>query len=79
MRVREEDMEKIAFRTCYGHYDFVVMPFRLTNALGKFFDLMIRVCRPMLDRSIIVFVDYSYCIPRPGSNTSSTFEIFWEY
>ena len=57
MRVREEDTQKTAFQTRYGHYEFVVMPFGLTNALAAFMDLMNRMCRPMLDRSVIVFID----------------------
>ena len=57
MRVREEDVQKTAFRTRYGHYEFVVMPFGLTNAPAAFMDLMNRVCRPMLDRSVIAFID----------------------
>ena len=55
--MRGEDVEKTAFWTRYGHYEFVVMPFWLTNAPSVFMDLMNRVCRPMLDRSIIVFID----------------------
>ncbi|KAL4555554.1 hypothetical protein LXL04_038176 [Taraxacum kok-saghyz] len=57
MRVRGEDTEKTAFRTRYGHYEFVVMPFGLTNAPAAFMDLMNRVCSHMLDRSVIVFID----------------------
>src|SRR5215211_1132972 len=57
VRVRDEDVQKTAFRTRYGHYEFVVMPFGLTNAPAVFMDLMNRVCRPMLDRSTIVFID----------------------
>ena len=57
MRVRDEDIHNIAFRTRYGHYEFVVMPFGLTNAPAAFMDLMNRVRRPMLDRSVIIFID----------------------
>ncbi|KAD7479605.1 hypothetical protein E3N88_02741 [Mikania micrantha] len=57
LKVKEEDVPKTAFRTRYGHYEFVVMPFGLTNAPAAFMDLMNRVCRPMLDKSVIVFID----------------------
>ncbi|GKA25894.1 putative reverse transcriptase domain-containing protein [Tanacetum coccineum] len=57
LKVREEDIPKTDFRTRYGHYEFVVMPFGLTNAPAIFMDLMNRVCRPMLDKSVIVFID----------------------
>ncbi|GKE13965.1 putative reverse transcriptase domain-containing protein, partial [Tanacetum coccineum] len=57
LRVREEDIPKTAFKMHYGHYEFVVMPFGLINSPVIFMDLMNRVCRPMLDKSIIVFID----------------------
>ena len=57
VRVCEEDIQKTAFRTRYGHDEFVVMPFGLTNAPTMFMDLMNWVCRLMLDRSVIVFID----------------------
>ena len=57
VRVREEDVEKTVFWTRYGHYEFVVMPFGLTKAPTVFMDLINRVYRPMLDRSVIVFID----------------------
>ena len=50
-------MNKTAFRTRYVYYEFIVMPFRLTNAPAAFMDLMNRVCRHMLDKSVIVFID----------------------
>ncbi|GKC47330.1 putative reverse transcriptase domain-containing protein [Tanacetum coccineum] len=57
LRVCDEDIPKTAFRTRYGHYEFQVMPFGLTNAPTVFMDLMNRVCRPYLDKFMIVFID----------------------
>ncbi|GJT63595.1 putative reverse transcriptase domain-containing protein [Tanacetum coccineum] len=57
LRVHEDDIPKTTFRTCYGHFKFTIMPFGLTNAPTVFMDLMNRVCRPYLDKFVIVFID----------------------
>ncbi|GKE62264.1 putative reverse transcriptase domain-containing protein [Tanacetum coccineum] len=57
LRVREEDIPKTAFRTRYGHFEFTVMPCGLTNTPTIFMDLMNRVCKPYLEKFIIVFID----------------------
>nr|GEW26461.1 hypothetical protein [Tanacetum cinerariifolium] len=57
MKVWEEDIPKTAFKTRYGHYEFQVMSFGLTNAPAVFMDLINRVCKTYLDKFVIVFID----------------------
>nr|GEX22492.1 hypothetical protein [Tanacetum cinerariifolium] len=57
LQIREEDIPITAFRTRYGHFEFQVMSFGLTNAPAVFMDLMNRVCKPYLDKFVIVFID----------------------
>ena len=57
LSVRDKDVPKTAFSIRYGHYEFLVIPFGLTNTLTAFVDLMNRICRSYLDKFVIVFID----------------------
>ena len=57
LRVNDVNASKTTFKTRYGHYEFLVTPFRLINAPAAFMDLMDRVFRPYLDQFVVVFID----------------------
>ena len=57
LKIKENDISKIAFRTRYGHYEFLVMSFGLTNAPTAFMNLMNRVFKDYLDKFMIVVID----------------------
>ncbi|XP_041011297.1 uncharacterized protein LOC121255072 [Juglans microcarpa x Juglans regia] len=57
LRIREQDVSKTAFRTRYGHFKFLVMPFRLMNALATFMELTNRIFLQYLDSFVVVFLD----------------------
>ena len=49
LKIRESNLSKMTFRTWYGHYEFLIMPFRLTNALATYIDIMNQFFHPYLD------------------------------
>ena len=57
MRIAEKDESKTTYVTKYGSYEFLVMPFKLTNALATFCTLMNKVLQPFLDRYVVVYLD----------------------
>jgi hypothetical protein len=57
IRIKGQDVPKTAYRTRYGHFKFLVLPFGLTNAPSLFMDLMNRVFQPYLDKFVVIFID----------------------
>jgi hypothetical protein len=57
VRIKDEDIHKTTFRTMYGHYEFVVVPFGLTNAPATFMCFMNSMLNKYLDKFVLVFID----------------------
>jgi len=57
IRVKFDDVQKTTFRSRYGHYEYVVMPFGVTNAPALFMDYMNRIFMSFLDKFVVVFID----------------------
>lgn len=57
LRIKDEYIHKIDFKTRYGHYDFTILPFGLANALATFMMLMNNVFMDYLDKFLLVFLE----------------------
>jgi hypothetical protein len=57
VRIKDQDINKTSFQTRYRHYEFVVIPFRLTNAPTTFMCLMNNIFSQYLDKFVVVFID----------------------
>jgi hypothetical protein len=77
VRVKEEDIPKTTFRTRYGHYEFLVMSFGLTNVPAVFMDMMNRVFHDYLDQFIVVIIDDILVYSRMSEEHGSTYERYW--
>ena len=62
VKIKDEDIFKTTFRTRYGHYEFVIMPFRLTNALAVFMCLMNNIMHKYLDKFVVMFIDDKFVV-----------------
>jgi hypothetical protein len=77
LRIREEDIEKTAFCTRYGHYEFIVMSFGLTNAPAAFMEAMNRMLHEFLDDFVVVFLDDILIYSKTETEHESISVSFW--
>ena len=78
LRIKDVDVHKMAFRTRYGHYEFLVMPFGLTNAPAAFMDLINHVFQPYVDQFIMMFIDDILMYSKDRENHDTHFRVVLE-
>ncbi|XP_058753209.1 uncharacterized protein LOC131626411 [Vicia villosa] len=82
IKVKDEDIQKTAFRTRYGHYEYSVMPFGVTNAPGVFMEYMNRIFCEYLDQFVVVFIDdiliYSKSEPEHSDHLRTVLQVLKE-
>ena len=78
LRIKDTDVHKTAFRTRYGHYEFLVIPFGLTNALVAFMDLMNHVFQLYVDQFVMVFINDILVYSKDRENHDTHFRVVLE-
>jgi hypothetical protein len=82
LRIREEDIEKTTFRTRYGHYEYIVIPFGLTYSPATFMEAMNQMLHNYLDDFVVVFLDniliYSKSEEEHERHVSLVLEALWK-
>ena len=83
IRIKREDINKTAFRTRYGYYEFVVIPFGLTNAPATFVYLMNNIFNKYLDQFVLIFIDniliYSKTEEEHQQHLRIALQTLWEH
>ena len=69
---------KTAFRTRYEHYEYLIVPFGLTNAPTLFMDYMNHIFRPYLDRFVVVFIDVILIYSKTREEHEEHLRIVWQ-
>ena len=78
LRIKDVDVHKTTFRTRYGHYEFLVMPFGLKNAPVAFMDLMNQFFRPHVDQFVVVFIDDILMYSKDRENHDTHLRVVFE-
>ena len=78
IKVKDEDIQKTAFRMRYGHYEYSVIPFGVTNAPGVFMEYMNRIFHTYLDRFVVVFIDDILIYSKSKEEHTEHLRIVWQ-
>lgn len=78
IRVKDEDVQKMVFITRYGHYEYLVIPFGVSNSPGVFMEYMNCIFHTYLDRFVVVFIDDILIYSKSKKNMSSICELYYK-